>query len=242
MSKKAHKRGIKPSVNTNKTSLNIGDSVKVKPNVLDPDTEAFSLEGWQGRILDIRPQKDGTTIVDIEWDSITLREMPQQSIEACEEEGLDWTQMGLYPDDVEVTAERDTEQDVKHVQEELEQVLYKSYRWLGDAGKRIQNILSGVDHGNEIAVMKRWGAYLEEHLNFPFEAEVDEWQERGPLRSGDKVSVKTISLIDGLYGIIVAVRLGRKKYDCPLCELAAIDKQSANAQLIQDYRVWFANR
>jgi hypothetical protein len=84
-----------------------------------------------------------------------------------------------------------------------------------------------------MAVMKRWGAYLEAHLNFPFDAEVDEWQERGPLRSGDRVSVKKISLVDDFYGVIVALRLGRRKYDCPLCDLAVIDKQSANAQLIQ---------
>ncbi|MGD9688011.1 MAG: hypothetical protein AB7U43_13670, partial [Desulfobacter sp.] len=106
-------------MNNSKISFKIGDSVRVKPDVLDPDTEAFSLEGWQGRILDIRPQEDGPTIIDIEWDSITLREMPASSIEACEEEGLDWTQMGLYPDDVEVTTARDTEQDVKHAQKEL---------------------------------------------------------------------------------------------------------------------------
>ncbi len=56
------------------------------------------------------------------------------------------------------------------------------------------------------------------------------------------MGVKKISFVDDWYGVIVAVRLERKKYDCPLCELAAIDKQSANARLIQDYRMWFANR
>lgn len=229
-------------MNNSETSLKIGDSVRIKPDVLDPDTEAFTLEGWQGRILDIKPQEDGTTIIDIEWDSITLREMPISSLETCEEEGLDWTQMGLYPHDVEETTARDTEQDVKHAQNELKLVLEQSYSWLGDVGKRIQQILRGVDHGNEMAVMKRWGAYLEEHLTFPFDAEVDEWQERGPLRSGDRVIVKKISLIDDLYDVIATLRLGRRKYECPLCDLAVINKQSANAQLIQDYRVWFANR
>jgi hypothetical protein len=94
---------------------------------------------------------------------------------------------------------------------------------------------------NEHEVTERWGEYLEHNLFFPFEAIVDEWQERGPLRSEDKVNVKKISLVDDFYGIIVELRLGRKKYDCPLCELAVKDKQSSNAQLIQDYRVWFAN-
>jgi hypothetical protein len=60
--------------------------------------------------------------------------------------------------------------------------------------------------------------------------------------SRQKVSVKRISLVDDFYGIIVELRQGRKKYDTPLCELAATNEQSPNAQLIQDYRVWFANR
>jgi hypothetical protein len=113
---------------------------------------------------------------------------------------------------------------------------------LGEPGKRIQQILAGVDPDDEVEVIERWGDYLEQHLSFPFDAVVDEFQERGPLRAGDKVSVKRISLVDDFYGIIVELRRGRKKYDFPLCDLAATNKQSPNAQLIQDYRVWFANR
>jgi len=32
-------------------SMKIGDSVKVKKGVLEPDTEKFEIGGWQGRIL-----------------------------------------------------------------------------------------------------------------------------------------------------------------------------------------------
>jgi hypothetical protein len=229
-------------MDTDSPPFKIGDSVKVKPEVLDPDTEAFSIGGWQGRIIEIREHDDGTIILDIEWDSITLRKMPKQSIETCEEEGLDWTQMGLYPENIELTTARDTATDVQHIQEELEDAHYHSYRWLGEEGKRIQKILTGVHHDNEMEVMEKWGEYLGHHLSFPFEAVVDEWHQRGPLRTGDRVNVKKISLVDDFYGLIVEVRLGRKKYDCPLCELAATDKQSSNNQLINDYRVWFANR
>lgn len=69
-------------------------------------------------------------------------------------------------------------------------------------GKLSTNI-DGIDHGNEMAEMERWGAYLEEHLSFPFDAEVDEWQDRGPLQSGDRVSVKKISSIEDLYGVVL---------------------------------------
>ncbi len=224
------------------TSFKIGDSVKVKPGTLDPDTEAFSIGGWQGRIIGIMRQENGMTLIDIQWDSLTLHNMPKQSIEFCEEEGFDWTQMGLYAEDLELTSERDTQEDVKRVQEELATIHHHSYSWLGEEGTRIQQILAGVNHEKEREVFERWRTYLEHHLSFPFEAIVDEWQERGPLCSGDTVYVKKISLVDEVYGIIVSLKRRRKHYDFPLCDLAATDKTSSNAQLIQDYRVWFANR
>jgi len=80
------------------------------------------------------------------------------------------------------------------------------YSWLGEEGKRIQKILADVDPDDEIEVIETWGAYLEHHLTFPFEAVVDEWQERGPLRAGEKVNVKKISLVDDfLYSHIMAL-------------------------------------
>lgn len=56
------------------------------------------------------------------------------------------------------------------------------------------------------------------------------------------VSVKKISLVDEHYGIIVELRLGRKKYDHPLSDLEVINRDSPNYQLIKDYCVWSANR
>lgn len=229
-------------MSNNTTALKIGDVVKVKPEVLDPDTEAFSIGGWQGRIIDIRTDEDEASIIDIEWDSITLRNMPAESIERCEEEGLDWTQMGLYPEDLVLAEARATQKQVQQVQKEIEERYSQSYLWLGEEGKRIGKILAGLDPDDEIAMLERWEEYLEQHLSFPFEAVVDEWQERGPLKAGDTGSINSISMVDELYGIIVELRVGRKKYEYPLCEFVATDKQSSNYQLIQDYRVWFANR
>lgn len=229
-------------MSNNATALKIHDVVKVKSGVLDPDTEAFRIGGWQGRIIDIRTDENETSIIDIEWDSITLRNMPQESIARCEEEGLDWTQMGLSREELELAKARDTQKQVQQVQKEIEDRYSQSYRWLGEEGKRIGRILRGIEPDDEIAMLERWEEYFEQHLHFPFEAVVDEWQERGPLKAGDKGSIKSISMVDELYGVIVELRVGRTTYEYPLCEFAAPDKESSNYQLIQDYRVWFANR
>jgi hypothetical protein len=77
---------------------------------------------------------------------------------------------------------------------------------------------------------------------FPFEAEVDEFQERGPLQVGDRLTVLGIKDVDDLYGGLVSCRQGQQPYAFPLADLAAVGEDSPNAQPVQDYCVWFANR
>jgi hypothetical protein len=228
-------------MNKNKSSLKIGDSVKVKPGVIDPDLGTFSLEGWQGRILSIY-QELGRTLVDIEWDSRTLREMPWESIEFSEKQGLSWKEMGLYLDDVEATNPIDTKADVEKAREDLLRIIDKNDGWvlLDDTEERIQEILSNVGDGDKMAAMRRWRDYFEQNLIFPYDAEVVECLKRGPLNLGDKVIVKRISSIDDHYGIIVEVRFGRKEYHTPLYDLEAFDTIGDNAPLTDYYRDWYS--
>jgi hypothetical protein len=51
-----------------------------------------------------------------------------------------------------------------------------------------------------------------------------------------------IELTDDLYGVIVACRRSRKRYDFPLIDLKVIEENSENAKQVQAYRTWFANR
>lgn len=46
--------------------------------------------------------------------------MPQESIERCEEEGLDWTEMGLFAEDRELAEARDPEEQVQQVRKQIE--------------------------------------------------------------------------------------------------------------------------
>ena len=59
---------------------------------------------------------------------------------------------------------------------------------------------------------------------------------------GDKISVKGISGVDDLYGLIAETRYGRKKYYVPLLDIEVIDKGSVNYQPVEDFKVWFSNR
>jgi len=213
-----------------------GDSVVVKPGIVDPDFDT-EIGGWQGRILE-EPGSDNLVLIG--WDSITLKNMPGSVIEQSEEQGLDWTKMYLEVQEVALTSLRDTKEDVIQAISELARKHAWSY--LGEQGKRIGKVLDGVDEDSEMAALDAWEEHLSKSLVFPFEARIAEYQERGPLQAGDRVKVTGIGLVDDLYGVIVDLRRGRRKYAFPLCDLEVIDENSPNYQIVRDYAVWFANR
>ena len=108
--------------------------------------------------------------------------------------------------------------------------------------KRINKIIANIDKNDIMKLLKAWKEHLENVLVFPFEAIIIGYMDKGPLRSGDKVRVKSISAIDDLYGVIVELRYGRKRYDHPLDDIEIIEKDGPNFQHVDDYSVWMANR
>jgi hypothetical protein len=217
-------------------NFEVGDSVKVKEGVNDPDSNV-DISGWQGRILGIGEGENGQPLILVAWDSHTLKRMPQSYLEQSETEGLDWQQFYLEVDDIQHAQSRDTQGDVDEVVDEIASRVH--WYSLGEAGKRIQEVLTGVEDDWE--AFKAWESHLEQNLRFPFEAVVSEYQERGRLRQGDRIRVLEISVLDDLYGVIVSGKRGSESIDFPLCDLAVVG-QGVNDQIVSDYALWFANR
>lgn len=226
--------------NMNKNNLKIGDPIRVREGTVCPDLKDMCIGGWQGRVSEITEDKDGKTLVCVQWDSITLKNMPGYFIEQSEVEGLDYTTMCLWAEEIELSEPRDTKGETEGAVKKI--LKTHSWSWLGEEGKRVQKVLTGIDEEDEMETFRAWERYFEKTLAFPFDAKVLGYQDRGPLQSGDKVSVKKISLVDDHYGIIVELRRGRKKYDHPLYDLEVINKDSINYQPVKDYCIWFANR
>ena len=219
----------------------IGDSVRVKKGTPHPDFPEFDIGGWQGRVTDVSHIDDPEEpVVGLELDSITLRSLPEWYLADSEQEGLDWSRLYLSLDELEPAKHRDTKRDVKRVRRRIQ----ARVEWLGigPEGERIQAVVDSARSRREWDVMQAWEKYLKQHLQFPFEAEVDEFQEYGPLQAGDRLTVLGIVDTDEHYGVIVVCRKGRQSFEFPLADLAAVDEDSPNADPIQDYRVWFANR
>lgn len=220
--------------------IKIEDSVVVKDGIKCPGMESLSIAGWQGRVSDIFDGEDNRVLVTMELDSITLRSFSEDYVRQCEEDGLDWTSMNLWIDEVEPAEPRDTEKDVQLAVGEFSHI--HSWNSLGEEGPRIDKVLKNIDPNDSYACMKAWSRHLKKVLVFPFDVEIVEGNNRGPLKVGDKIRVHRISFVDDLYGVIVDVRLGRRKYAHPLCDEEALDKKSPNYQNVLDYVVWYANR
>jgi len=207
---------------------------------MDVDYPDLNLGGWQGRVSDITKDEDDTTMIGIKWDSPTLDAMPKTYLEESARERLDWSAYYLKIDDVEPAKHRDSKSDVEQMVEKIE--FRVDYLDLGEEGERIQAVLSTAKSRDEWSCFKAWSKHLQQKLQFPFNAVVDEHQEKSSLRAGDKLKVFGIEDEDELYGIIVECKQGRKRYYFPLCDLATQDSNSPNAKHLKDYRVWFANR
>ena len=215
----------------------VGNAIVVKQNVMCPDRLTLSLAGWQGRVKEIYAE-EGT--LEIAWDSVTLRSLPDDYIRECEIEGLGWASMILGFDEMEPASPRDTLKDVSQTY----RAISKQHQWdhLADENPGIAEVLRDLNDPDMFECLEAWEAHLTQVLTFPFEARVEELMRGGPIRVGDLLQVLRIDDEDDKYGLLVDVRLGRQKYTFPLCDLEATDVNSSNYQPLRDYVVWFANR
>ena len=218
------------------TNIQSGDVVKVRDGFYDSEL-GVDMGGWHGRVSKLYPE-EGTAL--IAFDSLTLLNLPSSYIEQCEEQGYSWIDYGYSLDDLCKTEARDTLSRVLTVLKDLQKRY--PYSYLGEQGREINKIFLSIDPDGTMVPLDVWGTYLQQNLTFPFEAVVDEWQGRGPLRAGDKMRVSQIEMADEWYGLIIKAKHGRQQIHFPLCNLAATDKDSPNFDLIDLYRTWFANQ
>ena len=234
-----HSKLNHPLVDSQTIALAVGDCIVVKPGVKDPDS-GMDIAGWQGRVTEIQSYQPGKMTITFQWDSLSLKRMPASTIRRCEENGLDWTSMGLYLEEIERAEPRDTQDDVDALIEELS--AEHAWDYLGKQGQRIHQVLYEVDEDDEMEAFETWLEYMEAHLKLPFEAIVSKSQDHGPMHSGDRVTVTGFEGVFDSYGILVNIKVRGSAYVFPLCDLKAVNQKSTQYTLTDDYAVWFANR
>lgn len=81
--------------------IKIGDSVRVKKGVMDPDFKGFLIQGYQGTVFEINEYPD-EILIGIKWDKKTLSKMPRQMRNRCRNQDLEYEKMYLSSNDVEI--------------------------------------------------------------------------------------------------------------------------------------------
>jgi hypothetical protein len=239
-----------------------GDSVKVKKNVSIPDMEEFDFTDWQGRIIDFieSDEQKGEFLLEVEWDSITLKNMPSEYIEKNLDEGYDIETMIFEQEDVEKTKVRDKVQDRFAILKSIEIPL-------DDEEKFISKILDTKKLDVSVPNLRKFLVYIKSEITYPcilagIESMGDfGWEEKYEFGYGSKKEYEALQktkpslqdefeLLDFIDEDIAAwhtipVKVKRlsdnKIFTLCLDGLKPVYEASHNFKILDAFVVWFVN-
>jgi len=214
-----------------------GESIRVKQGISDPDYPSIDISGWQGRIVEFDGEDEDGELYIVAWDSISLKNMHSDVILDAIEEGIDYSLITLYANDLEKASPRDKEKDVETALAEIEEEFFWSD--LGEQGERIRAVLKTSKSKSEKDSLKAWDTYLKSKLKFPMKV-IFVGESEGVFNEGATLSLLSIDSISDIMGIMGTAKLEKGTASVPLCELDTEGENEANLALY-DYCIWFAN-
>jgi Calcium binding len=218
----------------------VGDKVRVKPGVSDPDFPDMPLGGWSGTVTEII-EHEGQVNCVFELDERTLASLHPIFKQRSEIDGLDIGFMGVCQEDIEPDdgTLRPIEQPTVIVPRPLSP---------DDQDDRVRMVfglthddfLPEVDEENQHTYYR----YLLSHLTLPFRAQYRPGRRRS---SGKPVRLTVTGLedvdeyeVEERYGLIGVGKEPGGPVEFPLIEIEGIEGE-ANRRLIEDYAYWLAN-
>ena len=236
------KKGIFSKGAQPESPIKIGNNVKVKEGVNDPDDEDYSIAGWQGWVVEVYDENLSAENAEnlqfmLAWDSVTLKNIPRTRLIELEREGYDWTMMCLDINDVDIATPRDKMEDAEAVSEALSDDIY--WEGMGEEGEQIVQILGNAQTSKE--AYKAWEVFLRKELTFPFAAEYYSYDE--PIIPNESnINALKLESIDVDFGISVVVSFKNATYQVALSDLDIKNEKSPNFKALDLYSTWFTNK
>ncbi len=218
----------------------VGNKVRVKSGVSDPDFPDMPLGGWSGTVTEII-EHEGQINCVFKLDNRTLTSIHPIYRRRCERDGLDFETMGLGEEDLElddgtpVPIEQPTE--IKTPPLSMDD---QDDRIRAAFGLTHDDLLPKVSHKNQHVYYR----YLLTQLSFPFRAK--SWKKIS--RDSDKLVRLTVTGlydfddydVEECYGLIGVGKESGGSVEFSLMDIEGIEDQ-ANRRLIEDYSYWLAN-
>jgi hypothetical protein len=217
--------------------ISSGDTVITKPGTIDSYSK-LEVSGWQGRVLEVMEDEE-EWIALIQWDSITLKQMPKDFIIESIKEGLNWAEFTIPLSELNLAQPRASDLDTDWTRAEIG--LRLIWTKMGPQGRRIIKVLNKKIYNEEVEVLEIWRRHLENSLEFPINCVIDYPEEDGPLHENDICQAVDLAAFDEKLGIYSWINIGDKQFGIPLYDIRVSDSTSNNYRAINDYRVWWAN-
>jgi hypothetical protein len=184
-----------------------GDTVKIKKGISLPDMEAFDMTDWQGKIVGFVESDDekGVYLLEIELDSITLKNMSAEYIQKNIDEGFDFDTMILSKEDVEKAGARDKAIDRINVLKSINAKFLDESEgddddeeYWDDDDEMVAEILGARKIGLNVPNLEKYMTYIKKEITFPCILEGIEsmgdfgWEEKFQFGYGTKTEYEAI--------------------------------------------------
>lgn len=215
----------------------VGDKVRVKAGVKDPDNPDIPLGRWCGTVEEVEVgEGDEPPGYLIRWGPRTLKDMPGIFIKRCRRDGMEFEEIWLEEPDleeddgVEMLMEKPTNIITRPLDESIQDDRLRAI-----FGLTTDDPLPEVD----TLSLRRYLAHLEKNLTFPLDVT---FLEDG--RPVDEKGIITKLLpeedFDRERGIMCRARVKGGEGKMPLDQFAA-DEATPAGKLLADYRYWMEN-
>jgi hypothetical protein len=249
-----------------------GDAVKVKANMEVEGFEHINFEGWQGWVLEYLDEAEAVeeNEIDVEWDSVTLQQMPEDFIIKTLAEDFELSAMVFVEDALEKATPRDKRKDNEAVLKAIETKYQEGDddwdEFADDDDAFYADLLESKDIKVNPTNLRKYLEYLKGELEMPCIVTGIEsmgtfrWEERfnfGGSKKEYEELRKTKPSFQDTYEIVEflekdiqeynAIRVkarrttDKKEFVIGLDELRSKVETSENDALLEPYSSWYVN-
>jgi hypothetical protein len=238
-------RKRKPKQEQPPSRFSVGDKVRVRPGMTDPDWPDVPLGGWAGSVEEVNAAGAPVTYL-LKWSKETLRRMPRVARQRSEREGLDVERMWLNEEELQPD-------DGSPLVIEKPGKLAPRPLQLDDEEDRVRAALGLMSRDDPVPSpnprsLEKYSQYLTGRLSFPFAGRMMGGWENGPAAGEEVLVLRLLPTLPGDYGLTCEVRRDshsdrkmtpderNQAFAVPLTIVEV--PEGPNAVFLRDYAFW----